>query len=112
MLNVDAQTVPTMHRQTEMQSERGDALGQIAPGPMRDAGGGSMKIPRHVRTRRPFPRLSFASAQPWPTFTPAMRSAKRPQRIRPIRSVRMIADLCSSDALHHKQLPSCARLRW
>ena len=111
MLNEDAQMVPAMHRQPGMQPEKSDTLGQT-PGSYARRKGEKMEIPRYVRARRRIPRLPVASAQPWPTFTPAMRTAKRPQRPRPVQSVRLIAKLYSSDASHHRQLPSRARLRW
>ena len=111
MLNEDEQMVPAMHRQPGMQAEKSDTLGQI-PRSYARREGEKMEIPRYVRARTRVPCLPFASAQPWPTFKSAIGSAKRPQRTRSIRSVRMIADLCSSDASHHRRLPSRARLRW
>ena len=104
--------VPTMHRQPAMQPERSDTLGQTPPDQRATQGGEKMEIPRYVRARTRFPRLPLASARAWPVITSAIRSAKRPQRTRPIRSVRMIADLFWTDASHHRRLPSRAQLRW
>jgi hypothetical protein len=68
MLNEDAQMVPAMHRQSGMQPEKSDTLGQTPGSYARRKE--KMEIPRYVRAGR--------KCCPCPSLPPASPPSRRP----------------------------------